>query len=231
MASHPSPSLAPRKRPSQARSRDRVRRILAATRELVEREPIESVTTTAIAERAGLPVGSLYQYFPNRLAILAELARRELREIDDGTVAILEAGADAPWAETVGRVVDGALAAHRGRQGTAPLWRSLAPTTEFRKLSDESNARLAEALARHPALAGCGRPSEEVRRIARVAIEAGDALQKLVLGAASPAEAEAVSAEMKTLLRAYLAEHLDAPARRRDPTTDSRPTETPKERT
>jgi AcrR family transcriptional regulator len=204
-------SIAPRKRPTQARAQARVRRILAAARELVEREPLDAVTTTAIAERASLPVGSLYQYFPNRLAILAEVGRGVLREIDDVTVAAIEAGAGEPWPATVDRVVDATLAAHRGHDRTAVLWRSLAATPEFRKLAEESNERLAAALTRHPALAGCGRAPGEVARIARVAIEAGDGVQRRVLDATSPAEAERWADELKKLLRAYLGLYLDAP--------------------
>ncbi len=54
-----SASLQPRRRPAQARSRERVERILEATRELVETQPVESITTAAIARRADLPIGSL----------------------------------------------------------------------------------------------------------------------------------------------------------------------------
>jgi len=174
----------------------------------VERQPIESVTTTAIAARAGLPVGSLYQYFPNRLAILAELGREVLREIDDVTVSALERAGSVPWEEAVDAVVDGTLAAHRDRARTAVLFRSLAPTPAFRTLADESNRRLAAALARHPALSHGGLAPEVAARIARVTIEAGDAIQRLVLQTDCPAEAQALAVEMKKLLQAYLGLHL-----------------------
>ncbi|HKJ25280.1 MAG TPA: TetR/AcrR family transcriptional regulator [Myxococcota bacterium] len=223
------PPIAPRKRPTQARAQARVERILAAARELVERAPLDAVTTTAIAERASLPVGSLYQYFPNRLAILAAVGRAVLREIDDATIAMLDASADAPWPETIDRVVDGTVASHRGNDRTAALWRSLAATPEFRKLAQESNGRLAAALARQPALAACGRPADELQRIARVAIEAGDTVQKLVLEARSPAEADAMAGEMKKLLRAYLGLYLDGPSGARPP--GAHPPEPSKDRT
>jgi AcrR family transcriptional regulator len=207
-------SLAPRKRPSQARSQARVRRILQAARELVESGPLEAVTTTAIARRADLPIGSLYQYFPNRLSILAELASRELRAIDDATIDALEASGDLPWPHAVDLVVDRTADAHRDHARCAVLFRSLHPAPEFRDLARESNARLARALARHPALRGCGRPAEAIERVARVAIEAGDAVQGLALGAESPDEAAALAAEMKKLLKAYLALSVDPPGAR-----------------
>jgi len=204
------PPLTPRKRPPQARARARVRQILAATRELAESRPIEAVTTTAIAARAGLPVGSLYQYFPNRLAILAEVGRAVLRDIDDATVANLGATADIPWEQAIDAVVDGTVAAHQRHDRTSALFHALAITPELHSLVDESNRRLAAALAQHPALAGCGRPRREVERIARVVIQAGDAVQHLVLGAGSEAESVALTTEMKKLLRAYMGLYLEA---------------------
>jgi len=54
------------RRPSQARSRGTVAAILEATSQVLRREGLEGCTTTKIAERAGVSVGTLYQYFPNK---------------------------------------------------------------------------------------------------------------------------------------------------------------------
>lgn len=72
----PQHTVTPRKKPAQARSRATVEAILeAAARILRDRGP-GAVTTNGVAELAGVSVGSLYQYFPSREAILAELVRR-----------------------------------------------------------------------------------------------------------------------------------------------------------
>lgn len=63
----------PRKRPLQARSRETYAAILEATARILEAEGLEAANTNAIAERAGVSVGSLYQYFPDKAAIFAEL--------------------------------------------------------------------------------------------------------------------------------------------------------------
>lgn len=65
-----------RKRPSQARSRATFEAILEATAELLVVDGYEKTSTNRIAERAGVSVGSLYQYFPNKEALLIELAER-----------------------------------------------------------------------------------------------------------------------------------------------------------
>lgn len=51
--------------------------ILEAAARIIEREGLKAVSTNAVAETAGVSIGSLYQYFPNQVAILAELTRRE----------------------------------------------------------------------------------------------------------------------------------------------------------
>jgi AcrR family transcriptional regulator len=73
-------ALKPRREPSQERSRDTVDAILDAAARVFERHGYAAGTTNRIAERAGVSVGSLYQYFPNKDAILVALTRRHLAE-------------------------------------------------------------------------------------------------------------------------------------------------------
>src|ERR1700721_3217402 len=68
-----SPATAPRKLPSQQRSTELVAAILAAAIRVLEREGAARFTTIRVAEVAGVSVGSLYQYFPNKQAILFRL--------------------------------------------------------------------------------------------------------------------------------------------------------------
>ena len=70
-----SQSIDPRKIPTQARSEYTYGVILQASLELLARGGLEGFTTNAVAKRAGVSVGSLYQYFPNKDAILATLVR------------------------------------------------------------------------------------------------------------------------------------------------------------
>jgi AcrR family transcriptional regulator len=72
-------SRSPRKTPSQARSAITVEAILDAAIRIFEDEGYRSATTVKVAARAGVSVGSLYQYFPNKLALLAGVKQRFLR--------------------------------------------------------------------------------------------------------------------------------------------------------
>ncbi|MFC6978173.1 TetR/AcrR family transcriptional regulator [Microbulbifer taiwanensis] len=82
------PLLAPREseplwiEPSQARSRARVERILAAARELLGEHGLVGLTMDAVARRADIPIGSLYQFFPDRNALIARLFHAQLMATD-----------------------------------------------------------------------------------------------------------------------------------------------------
>ncbi len=77
--------LAPRKVPTQARSRDTRDRITAAAARVFAEHGYAAGTTNRIADEAGLSVGSLYQYFPNKDAILLQLA---LAHVEDGVARL-----------------------------------------------------------------------------------------------------------------------------------------------
>lgn len=70
-----------RRNPSQQRSQERVSLILKSTREILRTAGIGAVTTNAIAARAGIPVSSIYQYFPNKEEILCALYEDYLADI------------------------------------------------------------------------------------------------------------------------------------------------------
>src|SRR5256885_17137254 len=92
--------LKPRRRPRQERSRETVEAIVEAAAQVFERHGYAAGTTNRIAERAGVSIGSLYQYFPNKDAIVAELARRHIAEIGavawPGLEALVENGPPLP---------------------------------------------------------------------------------------------------------------------------------------
>jgi AcrR family transcriptional regulator len=73
MAGRPTPRISSRKQPQQARSTQLVSDILTAAAQVLARDGALHFTTARVAEKAGVSIGSLYQYFPNKEAILFRL--------------------------------------------------------------------------------------------------------------------------------------------------------------
>lgn len=69
-----------RAQPSQARARFTVEAIIGAADELLRTQGVDAVTTRNVAQRAGVSIGALYQYFPNKEAILVEISKRIMDE-------------------------------------------------------------------------------------------------------------------------------------------------------
>jgi AcrR family transcriptional regulator len=88
--------ISSRKRPKQARSTDLVAAILEAAAQVLAKEGAPRFTTARVAERAGVSVGSIYQYFPNKAAILFRLQSDEWRRTSGLLHAILEDASRPP---------------------------------------------------------------------------------------------------------------------------------------
>ena len=87
----PSAPLRPRKQPTQARSAATVASIIEAAAQILETDGLEGFNTNAVARRAGVSVGSLYQYFPSKDALTAALIEREKRQFyNDAAVALTQ---------------------------------------------------------------------------------------------------------------------------------------------
>lgn len=95
------PPTEPRKQPRQARSRALVEAILDATERVLAHEGPDAASTTRIAEVAGVSVGSLYQYFPSREALLAAVIERRVERDEQEFTARMAALDDAPLAARV----------------------------------------------------------------------------------------------------------------------------------
>lgn len=84
----------PRRLPVAKASEDIVTAIIDAAIELLTESGWESLTTNRIAVRAGVSVGSVYRYFTDKLAILAEIDRRHRRDLADRFLAVIESDGD-----------------------------------------------------------------------------------------------------------------------------------------
>lgn len=101
-----------RKLPRQDRSRALVDAIVEAAARILVQQGRDALTTNAVALRAGVSIGSLYQYFPNREAILVAVAHDHLDVVHQRIAAVDLHDADC-LADAVARIISGLFAAHR----------------------------------------------------------------------------------------------------------------------
>jgi AcrR family transcriptional regulator len=202
-------SLVPRRQPLQARARDRVDRILSATLELLEEQGADSLSTGAIAERAQIPIGSVYHYFPSKEAVLAELAERKFRAVDANLAALLGRELERrPWREALGRALDGVVGAFRSDPSYVTIWRAIRGSSAFRGAAATSDARLADSIAALPLLQAV--PAARLQIALPTTIRVANSFLDWILDTPDPRAAAGVLREMKRALVAYLAEDLDA---------------------
>ena len=103
----------PRKEASQERSRATVEALVDATARILVREGFDKASTNRIAEVAGVSVGSLYQYFPSKEALVAAVIERHQQEIMQVVRAELAEIANQPIEQGVRTLVAAAVKAHR----------------------------------------------------------------------------------------------------------------------
>lgn len=104
------PQLASRRTPGQARSVVTVAAIFEATVQVLLKEGMHRLTTTRVAERAGVSVGTLYQYYPNKQALLLAVLGHHL----DDVAAAVEAAACQAQRQPLARMVEAVVKAFVG---------------------------------------------------------------------------------------------------------------------
>lgn len=102
-----------RRRPVQGRSQATVEALLAAAAQILARHGPDAATTNAIAARAGVSIGSLYQYFGDREALIDALAERHIAQMEAVMAGVLDGAAARTLPEVAAQFVAAVLAAHR----------------------------------------------------------------------------------------------------------------------
>lgn len=100
------PRAVMRREPVQRRSAARVTAILDACAALLDEFDYDELTTSKIAERARVPIGSLYQYFPDKRAVVQALTRRNLDVFSTEVERVFSGAAPGGWREAIDQVID-----------------------------------------------------------------------------------------------------------------------------
>ncbi|WP_435770335.1 TetR/AcrR family transcriptional regulator [Nocardioides sp. SYSU DS0651] len=175
-------SVSSRRRvPTQARSRERVERILDAASQIVLAEGVDGLSTRSIAEAAGLPVASLYQYFSDKEAVLLAICERDMAEMDEQVAGDLAAVQELGEL-SIERMVETAMRAfvtvyHR-RPAFMRIWMRGRTNQAVYDYGRHHNRRIADNLLAFGLETGLvdGRrfTREELTAVAELAVEVGD---------------------------------------------------------
>ncbi|MFH8499241.1 TetR family transcriptional regulator [Streptomyces coeruleorubidus] len=195
-----------RRAPVQRRSAERLTRILDACAGLLDEVGYDALSTRAVAQRAGVPIGSVYRFFGNKRQMVDALAQRNLEHYSERIVQRLREAGDGGWREAMDAVLDEYLEMKRTAPGFSLV--DFGNQIPVGARQGEPNHRVADRLTE--LLSGyLGRePDEELRRVFLIAVETADTLVHLAFRVAPDGDQKIIE-EMREMLRAYLARVLD----------------------
>jgi len=195
--------------PTQARSRERLRRVLDAADHVLISDGAGAFTTTRIAEVAGVPVGSVYRYFPDKEAIVEALATRYWSEFADLVAAAAHADEQSPVRDPAGAVLDALAAGFRARPGFLALWYGGLRSERVRDVTRPTRDAIAGSVRRILVVHWPQAPARERAAVARMVVLAGDGLLREAFRR-SPRGDRQVLAESRVMLDAYVRTRLSS---------------------
>lgn len=199
--------LEPRKAPSQKRAIQRVQYILDIVASLLDEVGAEAITTNLIAQKAGIPIGSLYQYFPNKHAILNAVGKRHLERVNEMFVGFLTVEVDEKgWPELIDKVIDAFAHLYLTEPGFVPLWSNIKLDPELEEIDRENNRFIATNVSDLFSKIVPGmKDNPEGEIISRIIVEVTDSvLSRWLREKNDRTLAERILRELKVMLKAYL---------------------------
>jgi AcrR family transcriptional regulator len=200
-----------RRAPLQSRGQATFDHILDATSQLLDRLGLEGVNTNTIAKAAGVNIATLYQYFPNKRAVMLALFQRQAeRRMGTAQTLLAGIGRSPDWPARIDAFVDGMARLRAELPGTAALMQAMRVDPELRehnlRVGDAASAALAEELV------AAGKLSrEDAKIVARCMLEANATLIDVWQQAFGGRNARLLG-ELKQLHTRYLSPYLAEPA-------------------
>jgi AcrR family transcriptional regulator len=192
----------------QVRSVAKVARMLDACAEIVDEVGYEGLTTTLIAERADVAIGSVYQFFPDKRAVVAALTQRNLEAYVHRLADRMGGGGMTRWVEAVDAALDEYIDMHRNVPGFRTLHFGDVVDLNLLDPDRDNNSvivdNLGRLLAEHFGLAR----DDRLAFALAMAVEMADALVKAAFRYQADGD-ERILAEAKEIIRDYLARRVD----------------------
>jgi len=203
-------STSPERRvPRQERSRRRVEDLLDAASRIVVERGVEALTTREIADAAGVPVASLYQYFSDKEDVLLALAQRDMEEMDTQVAADLARLEVLSVSSMVRTTMMAFVSVYQRRRAFVEIYLRGRTNQAVHRFGREHNQRVAEMLRAYAMDAGLTRDQLTIT-IAQLAVEVGDHVFQLAY--AEDADGDRMLIEEGILLVSSYLERYATPA-------------------
>lgn len=138
--------LRPRRRPAQRRSRERYARILASAREVLVDVGFESFTFDEVARRAGVPIGTLYQFFANKYVLICELDRVDSAAVVEELDRFATHIPALEWPEFLSEFIDHMADLWAADVSRRAVWLAVQSTPATRATAADTERPLIEAI-------------------------------------------------------------------------------------
>lgn len=196
-----------RRQPVQERSAKRVAQMLDATGELIDELGYDAVTTTLIAKRAEVAVGSLYQFFPGKRAVVQALTQRNLDRFMTAVTERLGHVDHGHWWDIVDSLLDIYLTMHREIPGFATVHFGDVVDVRLLDSARTNNRVVADSLVRL-LQQRLSLTAAQLELPVTMAVETADALLNFAFRRSPQGDQEVVD-ETKHLIKTYLASRFD----------------------
>ncbi|MER5196729.1 TetR family transcriptional regulator [Streptomyces sp. NPDC002740] len=195
-----------RRAPVQRRSAERLTRILDACADLLDEVGYDGLSTRAVAERAAVPIGSVYRFFGNKRQMADALAQRNLERYSERVTERLKGARRGDWRAAMDAVLDEYLAMKHTAPGFSLV--DFGNQIPVGARHAEPNHRVADRLTDLLSDYLVREPDEDLRRTFLIAVETADTLVQLAFRVDPEGDPKVID-EARELLRAYLARSLD----------------------
>jgi AcrR family transcriptional regulator len=196
-----------RRVPRQARSRARLQRLLDAADRILGDEGAAALSTTRVAEQAGVSVGSLYQYLPDKGAIIESLAGRYLAEFEAMMGDFVEQARQrtGDWSDPAGTLIDAFAQRYRQRPGYRALWFGRELTEELRAADRDNKLALAGGVRQIMLELGLAQDDSYLFVASQTGVLVADSLLQEAFRTDPTGDSRLIE-EAKRILRLYLAD-------------------------
>ncbi|OUR95967.1 hypothetical protein A9Q81_13315 [Gammaproteobacteria bacterium 42_54_T18] len=196
-----------RKSPVQARSKQRVQSILAVAENRLIELGYDELKMSDIAKLAGVPIGSVYQYFPNKTAIVSSLLQVKMQETQAEVreeLSRLSGGEDllGYLSNTVSRLVDTLYKRYRYDESVRALWNAARSDHRLQDLVIEDNLSNGEIIYQSLRVVVSHIPAERIRAIANMVCDIIGSALRMAASVDEP-QGNIMAEELKVMINTY----------------------------